>query len=123
MKAYQSQTSTEFSKEEIVGELKIWLTAAQLEESHGNVERAEMVTARAVDAMHKAGVERDRDSWLQEAVMSEIEAGLPRVAVALIRATKGEGGLEVASGKSTISSKQAARVDQGSWRMRGHGRC
>ena len=45
------------------GELKIWLTAAQLEESHGNVERAEMVTARAVDAMHKAGVERDRDSW------------------------------------------------------------
>jgi pre-mRNA-processing factor 6 len=98
------------ARKKLPGELKIWLTAAQLEESHGNVARAEMVTARAVDAMRKAGIERDRNTWLQEAVLSELEAGLPRVAVALVQATKGEGGLEVASGTSTVSASNKRRV-------------
>ena len=41
--------------------------------------------------------------------MSEIEAGL-LCSCGMIRATKGEGGLEVASGKSTISSNNKRRV-------------
>jgi len=51
--------------------------------------------------------ELDRAGWLQEAVLSELEARLPRVAVALVQATKFEGGLEKdGSSKRRVWSKE-----------------
>ena len=54
-------------------ELKIWITAAQLEESHGNSERAEKVMTRAISDLKQHGVVFGRDKWLEEAHACERE--------------------------------------------------
>ena len=61
------------ARKKLPTELKIWITAAQLEESHGNSERAEKVMTRAISDLKQHGVVFGRDKWLEEAHACERE--------------------------------------------------
>jgi pre-mRNA-processing factor 6 len=96
-------------------ELRIWITAAQLEESHGNGERAAKVMARAIGMLKKQGVTFGRDKWRSEAKTSELEASLPIVASTIVKETlyvdMGEEGETSEANKRKVWTNEAKELE------------
>ena len=97
-------------------ELRIWITAAQLEESHGNGARAAKVMSRAIGMLTKQGVVFGRDKWREEARASEIEAGLPIVASTIVKETlsvdMGVEGETSEANKRKVWTKEAKELEE-----------
>lgn len=82
------------AREHIPTDPKIWITAAQLEEAHGNSHMVERIIQKAVRSLSAAQVVITREQWLKEAEKAE-EGGSAETSGAIVRCTIGIGVEEV----------------------------
>ena len=59
------------ARQAVPTEPAIWITAAKLEESQGNLQMVEKIIARALHSLQGNGVVISREAWIQEAENSE----------------------------------------------------
>ena len=67
------------ARKKLPTELKIWMTAAQLEESHGNKAQAEKVMTHAISNLKQHGVVFGREKWMENAHGCELFSNLKRL--------------------------------------------
>nr|SVE69638.1 EOG090X017X [Eubosmina coregoni] len=78
------------ARENIPTDRQIWITAAKLEEAHGNSTMVEKIIDRSINSLASNGVEIHRDHWLKEAVDSE-KAEAVLTCQAIIKSVIGHG--------------------------------
>lgn len=78
------------AREKLPAEVQIWISAAQLEEANGNGVMVNKIVEKAMKTLKAAGVNLDREAWLNDAEQSE-KAGSIATAQALVRVGLGIG--------------------------------
>eukprot|EP00658_Telonema_sp_P-2_P027610 TRINITY_DN2129_c0_g1_i16.p1 TRINITY_DN2129_c0_g1~~TRINITY_DN2129_c0_g1_i16.p1 ORF type:complete len:958 (+),score=313.45 TRINITY_DN2129_c0_g1_i16:184-3057(+) len=78
------------AREKLPAEVQIWISAAQLEEANGNAPMVNKIVEKSMKTLKAAGVQLDRESWLNDAEQSE-KAGSVATAQALVRVALGIG--------------------------------
>lgn len=68
----------------------IWITAAKLEEAHGNSQMVDKIVERAISSLTANGVEITRDQWIEDAIECE-KAESVLTCRAIIKAVIGHG--------------------------------
>ena len=74
------------ARTKIPNEPKIWITAAQLEEAHGNVTAVDKIMKKACKVVREGNIKIDREYWIGAAIDSE-KGGMPNTACAIVRET------------------------------------
>lgn len=68
----------------------IWITAAKLEEAHGNTQMVDKIIERAISSLTANGVEITRDQWIEDAIECE-KASSVLTCRAIVKAVIGHG--------------------------------
>lgn len=71
------------ARENIPTDRQIWISAARLEESRGQIEMVEKIIARAITVLLSHQVEINRKHWLEDAIDAE-KAECTRTATAIM---------------------------------------